>query len=47
MARRSFGEFNVDEIILELGTVSEETQGTFPGWFGDPDPDRIMTYFPD
>jgi hypothetical protein len=37
----------VDDIILELGTVSEETQGSVPGWFGDPDPDRAFTYFPD
>jgi hypothetical protein len=37
----------VDEIILELGTVSEETQGTVAGWLGDADPDKMFTYFPD
>lgn len=37
----------MDDVILELGTVSEETQGTFPGGFGDPDPDRVFNYFPD
>jgi hypothetical protein len=45
--RHSFGELTVDEIILELGTVSDETQGTFPGLWGDSDPDKVFNYFPD
>jgi hypothetical protein len=47
MVRHSFGESAVDEIILELGTVSEETQGLVAGWLGDSDPDKMFTYFPD
>ena len=42
-----FGESDVDEIILELGTVSEETQGVVAGWAGDADPAKVFNYFPD
>lgn len=37
----------MDEVIFELGTVSEETQGVMPGWFGDADTDKFFTYFAD